>query len=142
MLLVIAPTDGGILKIFLVTRLRRAAHERDYLIRSHRFDGILSSLVKFCRQHKISFSDLDGIAVLNSAGSFTTTRLSVSLANIIGWIYGLRIISLRSMGEIASLELGFGFRGFVKPAYIGVPNITHAPVRFGPDSAWFAMKQY
>lgn len=134
MLLVIAPTDGGVLKIFLTTRgaSRKIAYERGHIIRSHHLGGILPLLIKFCREHKISFSDLDGIAVVPSAGSFTTTRLVVSLANIIGWIYDLRIVSLRSVDKfdfkIASLKSKSGFRGFVKPVYSGAPNITHAPI--------------
>src|SRR3989338_283330 len=124
MLLVIAPTDGGVLKIFLTARLYKIAYERGHLIRSHRLGGILPLLIKFCREHKISFSDLDGIAVVLSAGSFTTTRLVVSLVNVIGWIYDLRIVSLRSAEKIAPLKLKSGFRGFVKPVYGGIPNIT------------------
>ncbi|OGL85865.1 hypothetical protein A3I40_00595 [Candidatus Uhrbacteria bacterium RIFCSPLOWO2_02_FULL_48_12] len=124
MLLVIAPTDGGVLKIFLTARLHKIAYERGHLIRSHRLGGILPLLIKFCREHKISFSDLDGIAVVLSAGSFTTTRLVVSLVNVIGWIYDLRIVSLRSAEKIAPLKLKSGFRGFVKPVYGGIPNIT------------------
>lgn len=143
MFLVLAPTEDEVLKIFLTAPQRRATKERCYSIRHHRLGGILSLLIKFCRQQQISFSDLDGIAVVGRTGSFTTIRLVVSLANVVAWLYKLRVVFLRAPEEIAYLKFRRGFDGFIKTVYGGAPNITHAPVPriAGRDGAGFTMKK-
>src|SRR3989338_187055 len=153
MFLFIDPSVNGKLSLILATPQRRISHVT-YNISGHHSKSILSCVVKFMKRVDDSLVALDGLIVINGTGSFTTTRLTVSVVNTIGWLYDLPIYSFpatkeiftflyepfgrlekatffapfRSVGPVRGSTLRVGsrrkFRNFIKQVYSRRPNIT------------------
>ena len=139
MFLLIDPSAYGELRLSLVAS-RHKFYSVVYNINSRRSKSILTRVVNFIKREMISLATLDGLGVINGAGSFTAVRLAVSVANTLGWLYDLPVYSFRQTEKIffpisaLSKEIGRNtghhkeekkkkFSAFIKPIYTSKPNI-------------------
>jgi len=68
-------------------------------------DDHLSVLQDFLDKNKKNLKDIDGILVITGPGSFTASRVSVTLVNILAWAKDLSIITLENPNKKTLLEL-------------------------------------
>ncbi len=62
-------------------------HKKEYLLKtdSHRSQNLLPLIIDSLQKESLSFSDITEIEVSCGPGSFTGTRVGVSIANALGW---------------------------------------------------------
>jgi len=78
---------------------------------------------------KIALDDLDAIAVVTGPGSFTSSRVSVMIANGIAFAKGIPVIGIENAARrgIGDLEIGEVYPPvdrYVVPVYDRPPHIT------------------
>ncbi|MBP9760863.1 MAG: hypothetical protein KBD15_01320 [Candidatus Magasanikbacteria bacterium] len=77
--------------------------EAKHFVAQEKNKELLACVDTFLSQHHLSTTDIQGIAVVVGAGSFTNTRIGVTLANT--WAYVLHIpIAAVSVEEAAHIE--------------------------------------
>ena len=139
MFLLIDPSAYGELRLSLVAS-RHKFYSVVYNINSRRSKSILTRVVNFIKREMISLATLDGLGVINGAGSFTGGRLAVLVANPLGWLYDLPVYSFcqtekiffpissrpkeRGRSSDHEEEKQRKFYSFIKPIYTNKPNIT------------------
>ena len=93
----------------------------------------LSSMVEFLDRQAVSLDSLKGIVVVSGPGSFTATRLMVTIANTLAFTKQLPIVGVENSARQSGDELirDFGLiwikqkaDGFVMPIYDRPPHIT------------------
>lgn len=128
MILLIDPSTVGELRVALLATEKRSAKQRVCRIRlDHSRHSFLLLATRFLASHGVSFGELQGIVVINGAGSFTSTRLAVSLANTLCWLYDIPAHSAKTEQDILMIKKNTKrkrFNGFIKTLYSGRPNIT------------------
>lgn len=89
----------------------------------------LYSVDQFLRAHSVSPEHIHRILVVNGPGSFTASRISVTLANTLAFVHHIPMVALEnperlSMQELLSDANRFSEHAFVVPVYDRPPNIT------------------
>lgn len=95
-------------------------------------DGYLSALNQTFCDWKITFDDIEGLIVIDQDGSFTSTRVGVTIANSIAMARGIKIFQIKNSGQKSLFELLCHFDPsehvaveIVCPRYSKPPTITH-----------------
>ena len=75
--------------------------KKDKLIKTQEIGSqvLLPMIIKILRKNKLTFTDLTAIEVNPGPGSFTGTRVGVSVANVLGFALGIPVNGKR--GKIA-----------------------------------------
>lgn len=89
----------------------------------------LLSLDTFLSEQKLSSTDVSRIMIVNGPGSFTASRVSVTIANTLAFARSIPIVSFENPDRLSLTELlmQIGSREeqvFAVPAYDRPPNIT------------------
>jgi len=88
-------------------------------------DSLVAVIDKCLQAEKCTLKDLEGIAVLIGKGSFTSTRIAVTVANTLSYVLGVPVVSTTSV-EDANLiaKIKNANKGvLVSAVYSGEPNI-------------------
>jgi len=96
-------------------------------------EKFLLTISEFLKENKTPLEALQKIVVVSGPGSFTSTRISVTIANALSFAKNIPVIglenSLKKGGEELITEFGQGWieqktEGFVVPFYDRPPHIT------------------
>ncbi|MBU0646006.1 hypothetical protein KJ611_00815 [Patescibacteria group bacterium] len=95
-------------------------------------DNYLLALQDFLKETGLDLSEIESMAVVVGPGSFTASRVSVTLANALAWALGRPIVGLENEARLSVPELikqvDFAALDFqappVLPVYNREPNIT------------------
>ncbi len=94
-------------------------------------DKTLILLEKMLKTRKLKITDLKGIAVLQHPGSFTSIRSGLTIANTIGFIFNIPVLTIK-LAETLAIKLVarklLKKKKFIliKPTYDKEPNITYS----------------
>lgn len=92
------------------------------LIEGGAHTGVLDEILAFCTAHGQSLPDIEAIAIVDGTGSFTTLRQATSVANTMNWMYGTKLVRLKTFRGVNKTYLPKG--QFLQPRYSGEPNIS------------------
>lgn len=95
----------------LLIRLKNV--ERVYVPTSNQSLELLPHVVKFLEKNGTSLSKISEIEVQTGTASFTTARQIVTLANMIHWLFGVKIVTVND--DVSE---------FLVPIYYAAPTIT------------------
>lgn len=89
----------------------------------------LASLNQFLVEQKKSPAEIQRILIVNGPGSFTASRVSVTIANTFAFVHQIPMMPIEnpnrlSIGELIPLMNQIPKHVFVIPAYDRPPNIT------------------
>lgn len=89
----------------------------------------LNLLNRFFSEQKMSSSDIKRIIVVNGPGSFTASRVSVTIANTFAFVHQIPLVALENPDRLSCAELilrvqEFPEHAFVVPVYDRPPHIT------------------
>ena len=95
-------------------------------------EAYLREINSFLSAHEISLDELEAVAVVTGPGSFTASRVSVTIANTIGFTKSIPIIPIenkekKSLSEIVKqidLNAVPNVGSFALPVYDRPPGIT------------------
>lgn len=93
-------------------------------------DGFLGAVTAALRAWGIAPAQLERVAVVTGPGSFTSSRVSVTLANGLAFALGIPVVGLANperlgLAELAKMALSSAGGGsFVRPLYDRPPHIT------------------
>jgi len=85
----------------------------------------LEAIDKCLNDESVALKDLKGLAVMVGVGSFTATRISVTIANTMAYALGIKVVAINKVDEvdlinkIESASVGV----LVSAVYSGEPNI-------------------
>jgi len=125
------------LDVFLINKARiikKISQAGDYKLSA----CLLSLIEKILRRHKVSPRQLAGIIAVTGPGSFTSLRISVSVANTLAYALQIPIVGIINKNGLAAaddealVEYGLSkidksrvFK-YISPFYDRAPNITVA----------------
>ena len=89
----------------------------------------LLSLNQFLIEQNKSPEEIKRIMIVNGPGSFTASRVSVSIANTFAFVHGIPMFPIENPGRLSLTSLMALLKkipehAFVIPAYDRAPNIT------------------
>ncbi|MFH1089286.1 MAG: hypothetical protein V1716_02580 [Candidatus Uhrbacteria bacterium] len=93
----------------------------------------LFTISEFLRDHLASLESLEGLVVVSGPGSFTSTRIMVTIANALSFAKDLPIVGVENSARLSGEELIRDFgkdwvkklsKKFISPVYDRPPNIT------------------
>jgi len=92
----------------------------------------LATLDRFIKDHNMILSDVRGIVVVTGPGSFTASRLSVTMANTFAFVLSTPISGVENKDQRSSREIFLAWltsvhdhpQTFVTPTYQQPPHIT------------------
>lgn len=92
----------------------------------------LATLDEFVRERAVKFHELSGICVVTGPGSFTSSRISLTIANALHFIYNCPISTLENSQYLSPVDLiqqkGVGTmltsKEFAHSSYDRAPHIT------------------
>jgi tRNA A37 threonylcarbamoyladenosine modification protein TsaB len=89
----------------------------------------LFSLEQFFSEQKMSPADVSRILVVTGPGSFTASRVSVTMVNTFAFVHSVPVVSFEnserlSLAELLSQKRAQGESVFAVPTYDRPPNIT------------------
>lgn len=86
---------------------------------------LLPTIISLLHRVKKTFHDLDQVCVARGPGSFSSTRIGVTVANTLGFALGIRVtgnlLAITSLSKHDKLDTK---RRMVTPLYAKSPNIT------------------
>lgn len=87
--------------------------------------NLVMAIDKCLQEKKQVLKDLEGIVVLVGKGSFTSTRIAVTVANTLSYALGIPVVATNSVEEIGLVEkVKNAKKGIlVSAVYSGEPNI-------------------
>jgi tRNA A37 threonylcarbamoyladenosine modification protein TsaB len=90
-----------------------------------RSGAYLRVLVGFLNTHHLQLADIEGCAVVVGKGRFTSTRVAVTLANILSFAKGIQVCALTEIPPRLPPERLFtrAQSSYVLPVYSGEPRI-------------------
>lgn len=103
--------------------------------RASRPETFLRDLSEYLKRHAKSWKDFDGVLVVAGPGSFTSTRVIVTIANGLAFALKIPVFSLKNPGRLSPEALlktwkrpfalpFFSYKKFVMPIYDRPPHIT------------------
>ena len=125
--LLIDPSRDKSLTLILFNGQRQVSRQTYNFSRGH--GDIFGGVIRFLKSKKKSWMVIKELGVINGDGSFTATRLAVSLANTLAWILDLPVKSIPTTLMAAkffsadSRQKEGRFKNFIKPLYRAAPNI-------------------
>ena len=128
MFLFIKTTDGCRLEfIFFNQQDWNKRFEGGFLSGGH--DKILILLERALKEYRIDLKNIQGVVVLQGSASFTGIRLALTVANIIGFVFDLPVLVVKTFDQKFFNKTGkrlLKIKKFipVKPFYNREPNIT------------------
>jgi tRNA threonylcarbamoyladenosine biosynthesis protein TsaB len=91
----------------------------------------LFELDSFLKEEKVELKDLEKVFVVSGPGSFTASRLSVTIANTISFVQDVPVVSIENEGDLSMeglveefLKEGESESRFASPTYNKPPRIT------------------
>lgn len=81
-------------------------------------EKLVPAIMKLLKSKKTDLKDIFKIKIADSGGSFTSLRIGVVTANVLGYALGVPVL-----GE-AGIAKKFGDSGIIEPIYDREPNIT------------------
>lgn len=94
-------------------------------------EDLVGALKKFSAKHKIDFSGVKALFLMEGGGSFTASRAGIVLANALGFLQEMRIRAVRPKDGEPAEDLAKRLSGLkhsgattAKAHYSGKPNIT------------------
>ena len=87
--------------------------------------GLIGAIDKCFQEEKCVLKDLGGIAVVVGRGSFTSTRIAVTVANTLSYALGISVVATSSIEEIGLVDKIKNAKKdiLVSAVYSGEPNI-------------------
>jgi hypothetical protein len=101
MQLAISSQDIGSISLALINENNLVECE-DFLVAPEKH---LFTLDQALKKWNVSLEDIDGVQVVTGPGSFTASRVSVTLANAIGFARNIRVVGLENSEELPLAEL-------------------------------------
>ncbi|MBU0897781.1 tRNA (adenosine(37)-N6)-threonylcarbamoyltransferase complex dimerization subunit type 1 TsaB [Patescibacteria group bacterium] len=86
-------------------------------------ERLLPEIDKLLKNKKIKLKDLEKIEIENSGGSFTSLRIGITTANVLGYALGIPVIGISGKTKIIKSKNNRKFN-IVEPIYNREPNIT------------------
>lgn len=122
--IVLDPSEGGTLYL-----LRAGAWER-FSCSATRAPELLPALVKILSQNDLTLNDVQGFGVVVGKGTFTSTRVAITLGNTLAFSRGISVAALREVPEpslfMERYTSGQG-KPYVTAVYSGEPRIHLKP---------------
>ena len=117
MTLYINTTQNNLVELAIKDKNKLVAFKK---FSSHRTQAekLLPAIEKLLKAKKLKLSDLDGVAVENRGGSFTSLRIGVVTANALGYALGIPVKGGQK-SEVKSKKFSV-----VEPFYDREPEIT------------------
>jgi 1-aminocyclopropane-1-carboxylate deaminase/D-cysteine desulfhydrase-like pyridoxal-dependent ACC family enzyme len=103
-------------------------------------EQLLANLNQCLQNWKTKMEDIDAVAVVTGPGSFTSARLSVTLANSIAFVRGVPVIELPNPARETLVQLVARLNSllalakpdvYAKPLYDRPPHITFPSAHLG-----------
>lgn len=87
--------------------------------------NLVSAIDQCLKEQKITPADLKGVAVLVGKGSFTSTRIAVTVANTLSYSLNIPVMATNSIEELGLIEKIKNAKKdiLVSAVYSGEPNI-------------------
>lgn len=130
MILFLAAQDISRMEAGLLDSEGRFLSFQDFVVAPERY---LATTADFLRDHLVSLESLEKIVVVSGPGSFTSTRIIVTIANALAFAKSLPVIGVENTARQGGEELirASGLlwakqktAGFVTPVYDRPPHIT------------------
>jgi tRNA A37 threonylcarbamoyladenosine modification protein TsaB len=96
----------------------RLEHEQDFAVSPEQY---LATVDRFLTMHKVARADIKKMYVVPGPGSFTASRVSVTIANAIAFALDIPIVSVKNRMEIPATGME---QPSLVPVYDRPPNIT------------------
>lgn len=88
---------------------------------------LLQHIADFLNEQKVNKSDISGIAVVMNTGSFSSTRVSATIANVWGYAAGIPVVSVTAeqLSDVESVKktLADSSSKYLAPSYASEPHI-------------------
>jgi hypothetical protein len=130
MILFLSAQDISCLEVGLLDGEGRLLSFQEFIARP---EDYLAAIANFLLGHSVNIIDLKKVVVVSGPGSFTSTRIIVTIANTLSFANNLPVIGIVNtsrknskelLGELNSVWLKEKGRGFVSPVYDRTPLIT------------------
>lgn len=92
----------------------------------------LACLQSFCIRHNIQLKELQGVSLVTGPGSFTSSRVSLTIANTLHFVHDLPLFTIENPSQLSPQDLlkdyGIGTPlqndSYARPCYGRSPHIT------------------
>ena len=122
MTLYINTTQNNLVELAIKDKNKLVAFKK---FSSHRTQAekLLPAIEKLLKAKKLKLSDLDGVAVENRGGSFTSLRIGVVTANALGYALGIPVEAVSKATKVVSSRSRVKFN-VIEPVYDRELEIT------------------
>ena len=123
MFIVLDPSEGGMLYLL------RSGTWHSFSCSAARAPALLAAIVKILSANDLRLEQVRGFGILVGKGTFTGTRVAVTLANTLAFAHGVAVAALKNLPEPSSLDSAFSAgqgTPYIAAIYSGEPRIHGA----------------
>lgn len=123
MFVIFDSTSFDIIRFLFITKDQK----KEYLVTAKNREMLEHFSLALSKENK-SLDDITGIAVLVAKGSFTSTRIAVTIANTLHYAKKIPVMGVLDCNDVSFDDLDTKFKQskdtYLHPIYSGEPNIN------------------
>lgn len=118
--IVLDPSEGGVLYLL------RSGAWQSFSCSASRAPALLSAIIKILSDNELRLDEVRGLGILIGKGTFTGTRVAVTLANTLAFARAVPVAALADLPEPSSFDSAFSAgqgTPYITAVYSGEPRI-------------------